>query len=104
MAWCLVRTNGSIFRERDSKYRLLKSVFGIQEPISKKSVKSFVEGDTFTVVNTNEFEKWFTNERNGRFYKKAVIERHVAVYTLKEIIRKPARVRYEEKHRNKNLG
>lgn len=55
----------------------------------------------FTVVDTKEYEKWFTSEKNGRFYKAPVVERNEYFYTLKRIDQKPARVRYEEKHGNK---
>lgn len=95
MAWALVRENGSIYRQNESKYKLLKSLLETKEHISKKSVKTIREGDSITTVFRKTYPKWFTNPRNGRWYQAQYEEVTEQTYTLRFLEPRPKRRKKE---------
>lgn len=103
MAWALVRDNGSIFRKHKTKYRLLKNVIGIKEHISKKSVKSIRDGDTFTVVDSKTYPKWISHPKSGRLSNVMFTETNEYTYTLRyieDVQHKPKGVKTRETKTN----
>lgn len=86
MAWALVKPwNNKIVKYANRKYDLLKWNFETKEPISKKTIKKYKDGDPITVIYRRTYEKWFTCEKTGRFYKDTVNEVNEVTYILKEI-------------------
>lgn len=84
MAWALVRGNNKIFRQHNRKYDLLKWGIETKEPISKRTIKNYKDGDKITVIFRKRYEKWFTCQSTGRYYKDWVEEVNEVVYTLRE--------------------
>lgn len=86
MAWELVknRKRPSIYKIDEKKYNLLKQV-ETKEPISRRTVGQYKDGDLITVIFRKTYKKWFHNKETGRIYQESVNEISEVVYTLKQI-------------------
>lgn len=86
MTWALVKPwNNEIIKFHNRKYDLLKWNFETKEPISKKTISKFKDGDSITVIYRKTYQKWFTCKNTRRHYKDTVNEVNEVTYILKEI-------------------
>ena len=85
MPWALVKhwKNNEIVRKADTKYELLKWGIETKEPINKKTIARYKDGDFITVIYRKEYEKWQQSELTGRYYKEPFQEVNEVIYTLR---------------------
>lgn len=86
MAWALMKVGKrpSFYKIDENKYSLLKQI-ETKEPVSRRTVGQYKDGDLITVIFRKTYKKWFHNKETGRIYQETVNEISEAVYTLKKI-------------------
>jgi hypothetical protein len=86
VAWALTKhwKNDSIFKMSNEKYHLLKRVVETKEPVNKKTINNFRDGDLVTIIFRHSYKTWVKEQLTGIFVEVRKEDVEEVTFTLRE--------------------